>query len=83
MANVGTERLPELLMATFGDQMTIDVAQGRKMTVRIVDAVVGAALVGGHQFVRAGLRGALALPDSGAHVLERDLGAVVRHGRDR
>jgi hypothetical protein len=57
MAHVRAECLPELLVATLGDQVTIDVAQGRKMTVRIVDAVVGAAVVGGHQFVRAGCVG--------------------------
>ncbi len=83
MTHVRAECLPELLVPTLRDQVAVDVAQGRKVTVGIVDAVVGTAVVGGHQLVRPRLCRAFALPDSSAHVIERDLGAVVRDGRHR
>ncbi len=64
------------------DEVHVDLAEDRRVAVRVVGHVVGAVVVGGHQVVAAGIACPHSLPDAAADVLERHLGAVGEDGGD-
>ena len=82
LAHVCPEHLPQLLVPALADEVHVDLAEDRRVPVRVVGDVVGALVIGRHQVVAAGIARADAFPDAAADVLERHLGAVGEDGGD-
>jgi hypothetical protein len=77
---VGPERLPQLLMATFADEVEIDLTDTRKESVWIVAWVVSAAVIRYDAVIGNVLSGQLNHPDSTVFVLKWDLYAINDDG---
>ncbi len=83
VADVGAERLPELFVSAFRDEVAIDVAEGGEVAIGVVGAEVRRTVVRGDDLVGARLLRGGAFPDAGAHMVQGDADALVGDRRDR